>query len=31
MTLLSEMNIPYSLVLASSWKSTCGIKGRNRE
>lgn len=31
MTLLSEMNIPYQLVLASSWKSTCGIKGRNRE
>lgn len=28
--LLSSLNIPYSTVLASSWKSTLGIKGRTR-
>jgi hypothetical protein len=28
--LLTEMNIPNSAVLASSWKSTLGIKGKDR-
>ena len=28
--LLTEMNIPNSAVLSSSWKSTLGIKGRTR-
>ena len=28
--LLVELNIPWSAVLASSWKSTLGIKGANR-
>ena len=28
--LLVELDIPHSAVLASSWKSTLGIKGRNR-
>ena len=28
--LLTEMRIPYSIVLASSWKSKLGIKGANR-
>lgn len=28
--LLQEIQIPYSTVLASSWKSTLGIKGRTR-
>lgn len=29
--LLTELHIPHSSVLASSWKSTLGIKGRARE
>lgn len=28
--LLTELHIPYELVLASSWKSTLGIKGKSR-
>lgn len=28
--LLKELDIPYEIVLASSWKSSLGIKGRNR-
>lgn len=28
--LLAQLNISYSIVLASSWKSTLGIKGKNR-
>lgn len=28
--LLQELQIPYSTVLAASWKSTLGIKGRTR-
>lgn len=28
--LLTELQIPYSTTLASSWKSTLGIKGRTR-
>lgn len=28
--LLQEIQIPHSIVLASSWKSTLGIKGRTR-
>lgn len=31
MTLLEEKRISYQLVLASSWKSTCGVKGKRRE
>ena len=27
---LTENKIPYSVVLASSWKSTLGIKGKDR-
>lgn len=30
LTLFAEMGIPYSIVLASQWKSTLGIKGRTR-
>lgn len=29
--LLEEMDIPYTAVLAGTWKSTLGIKGRNRQ
>lgn len=28
--LLTELNIPYSTIMASSWKSILGIKGKNR-
>lgn len=28
--LFTELKIPYQTVFASSWKSTCGIKGRTR-
>lgn len=28
--LLTELNIPYSIVLAGTWKSTLNIKGRTR-
>lgn len=28
--LLSRLNIPYSTVISTSWKSTLGIKGRTR-
>lgn len=28
--LLTERNIPYSTILAASWKSTLGIKGKTR-
>lgn len=28
--LITELNIPYTAVLASTWKSTLGIKGRTR-
>lgn len=28
--LLHELNIPYTIVASSSWKSTLGIKGRDR-
>ena len=30
MEVLSEMNIKFEVVPSSSWKSTCGIKGRAR-
>lgn len=29
--LLSSLHIPYSTILAASWKSTLGIKGRTRQ
>lgn len=29
--LLEEMSIPYTTVLAGTWKSTLGIKGKNRQ
>lgn len=29
--LLEEMGVPYTTVLAGTWKSTLGIKGKNRQ
>ena len=29
--LLEEMDVPYTTVLAGTWKSTLGIKGKNRQ
>ncbi|MCM1324366.1 MAG: hypothetical protein NC218_09400 [Acetobacter sp.] len=31
LSLFAEKNIPYYIVLAASWKHTCGVKGRARE
>lgn len=31
LTLLAERHIPYHIVLAASWKHTCGVKGKARE
>lgn len=30
LTLLEKLKIPYEIILSSSWKSTCGVKGKNR-
>lgn len=29
-SLFEKKKIPYSIVLAASWKSSCGVKGKNR-
>lgn len=31
LTLFAERNIPYHIILAASWKHTCGVKGKARE